>query len=143
MSQDALCHSQNVRSTGRFQHWPRRRLKHLFSSHISLRTQSSKLAPADALRIAGCSSRIVIEAFPSRPHPPPRSTDVNAGSTSRRRALISVSSDEAASGSSSVPNNAATLLSSHHTPAKMAGVRWGGGRVQSDRQAGADRHAAL
>lgn len=50
---------------------PSRLLKHLFSSHISLRTRSSKLAPADALRVAGCSSRIVIEWFPSRPHPPP------------------------------------------------------------------------
>lgn len=115
-------------------------LKHLFSSHISLRTRSSKLAPADALRIAGCS-HIVIESFPSRPPPPPPSTDVNAGSTSHHRALISISSNEAGSGSGSItaiPNNAATLLPSHHTPAKMA--RGGGGSV---RQAGADRHVAV
>lgn len=123
-------------STGRFQQSHSPLLKHLFSSHISLRTWSSKLAPADALRIAGCSSRIVIESFPSRPtpHPPPScppSTDVNAGSTSRHCALISISSNEAGSGSgsiSAVPNNAATLLPSHHTPAKMARG------VPSDRQ---------
>ena len=44
-------------------------LKHLLSSHISLRTRRYKLAPADALQIAGCSSCIVIESFPSySPH---------------------------------------------------------------------------
>lgn len=36
-------------------------LKHLLSSYISLRTRHYKLAPADALQVAGCSSRIVIE----------------------------------------------------------------------------------
>lgn len=45
-------------------------LKHLFSSHISLRTRCYKLAPAHALQIAGCSSCIVIERPPPSSIPP-------------------------------------------------------------------------
>lgn len=52
-------------------------LKHLLSSHISLRTPRYKLAPTDALQIAGCSSCIVIESFPSY-NPPPTTTSPTA-----------------------------------------------------------------
>jgi len=47
-----------------------RLFKHLLSSHISLRTLRYKLAPADALQIAGCSSCIVIEQAHSPATPP-------------------------------------------------------------------------
>lgn len=47
-------------------------LKHLLSTHISPRTLRYKLAPADALQIAGCSSCIVIEQARSPATPPTR-----------------------------------------------------------------------
>lgn len=115
---------------------PSRLLKHLFSSHISLRTRSSKLAPADALRVAGCSSRIVIERFPSRPHPPPSCPPMlMLALRPVGAAPISIGGGEAASGSGSitaVPNNAATLLPSRHTPAKMARGVQSDGQEQTD-----------
>lgn len=126
-------------------------LKHLLSSHISLRTRRYRLAPADALQIAGCSSCIVIESFPSyspTDNPPahvgppsfPTSTDAPAGPTSHRSAPISINSNEAGSGFPIIPNNAASPLPRRHTPAKMAGTPCGtDGRT--DRQA--DRHAAM
>lgn len=112
-------------------------LPHL-SEDPELQTGPGRCTPNSRLFITHCH-RII-----PKPTPPP--TDVNAGSTSHHRALISISSNEAGAGSASIaaiPNNAATLLPSHHTPAKMArggGVGGGGGSV---RQAGADRHVAV
>ncbi|XP_026149968.1 zinc finger protein ZFPM2-like [Mastacembelus armatus] len=131
-------------------------LKHLLSSHISLRTRHYKLAPADALQIAGCSSCIVIEQAHSPAPPPPSQIPLPmyppVSSSSLLMLLLALHPIAALGYQSTAMRLALTSSSSQttlpmsmrHTPAKMSGMPCGTDWCkdgQTDRQA--DRHPAM
>lgn len=135
-------------------------LKHLLSSHISLRSRqyasSCRCTPNSRLFIMHCHRAGSFPSYPSlnnppahvTPPPPPpiSSADAPAGPTSHCSALISINSNEAGSSFLTVPNSTASPPAQAPHPSK----RWPGchpGRTDgwkngpTDRRA--DTHAAM